>query len=58
LTIAPPNSVVQSAHHHSPSRVQWNLMGKVVNLQSLMCLACLDVKLWVSGSINKSPQEY
>ena len=32
--------------------------GKVVNLQSLMCLACLDVKLWVSGSINKSPQEY
>jgi hypothetical protein len=26
--------VVQSAHHHSPSRVQWNLMGKVVNLQS------------------------
>jgi hypothetical protein len=23
-----------------------------------MCLACWQVKLWVSGSINRSPQEY
>jgi hypothetical protein len=32
LTIAPPKSVMQSAHRYSPSRVQCNLMGKAVNL--------------------------